>query len=135
MTTTEIKKPKYVCPECGCATVQISAWIDVNTGKDAGGDGPTDEAWCSSCDKNIDHCCCLDTHDLQQFCERCGKDHTKYNRDAFNLLVESEGWNEATLLGLAIDFIDWLGLRAEFNHMLAGRAMRAATPKKRGSHA
>lgn len=40
-----------VCAECGCADIEVTAWVSLNTGEVVdGGDGPTDQVWCPECE-------------------------------------------------------------------------------------
>lgn len=40
----------YVCARCGCESCQVTAWVECNTGHDAGGDNPLPYAYCLRCD-------------------------------------------------------------------------------------
>ena len=41
------------CTLCGSTKIQGTAWIYLNTGKDAGGDAPTDQVWCERCQSEV----------------------------------------------------------------------------------
>lgn len=38
------------CMECGSKDLQVTAWLEMNTGEDTGGDPPTDQCFCTKCD-------------------------------------------------------------------------------------
>lgn len=40
-----------VCSVCKGVNIQITAWVDANTGADCGGDSPTEQVWCEDCDE------------------------------------------------------------------------------------
>ena len=42
-----------VCSSCGCETVEGTAWVYVNTGKEADGDPADDAAWCPACEAHV----------------------------------------------------------------------------------
>jgi hypothetical protein len=48
----EPREGLYVCPECGCADVEGTAWVHLNSGKDTGGDPPLDDYWCPACQEH-----------------------------------------------------------------------------------
>lgn len=66
----------FCCPECKCTDIQVTAWVEANGGKDAGGDPPLDDVWCPQCDCDVRT---LDMTDKLKpytpLCLRCGKDH------------------------------------------------------------
>jgi len=40
---------EWCCAECGSTNVQVSAWVDANTGKVLDGEGPASRPWCEDC--------------------------------------------------------------------------------------
>ena len=59
-TKIEAREGMYVCPECGCADIEGTAWIYLNTGGETGGDPPTDDYWCPACMEHYGRVAILD---------------------------------------------------------------------------
>ena len=46
------EKLMYCCPECKGTNVHVAVWIDVNTEKPVGAEGPVDP-WCNDCGEYV----------------------------------------------------------------------------------
>jgi len=49
--TNDGKVTIYFCDDCGSPNVQMSAWVEVNSGAVVDGEGPCSDAFCPACDE------------------------------------------------------------------------------------
>lgn len=43
----------YVCPDCGCRDIQMTAWVYVNTGVQTQDEPPDDDYYCPVCEDHF----------------------------------------------------------------------------------
>lgn len=58
----------YQCPTCGCQDVEGTAWMHLNSGKEADGDPPRDEYWCPQCEDTFRRVCLVERSSAQPRC-------------------------------------------------------------------
>lgn len=62
-TTTDADSPFtliYRCPACGGTDVEGTTWIHLNSGKDTGGEPPSDDYWCPDCEDHYGRVECVE---------------------------------------------------------------------------
>jgi len=59
-TKIEAREGMYACPECGCADIEGTAWIHLNTGGVTGDEPPNDDYWCPACMEHYGRVAILD---------------------------------------------------------------------------
>ena len=84
------------CSCCGSLKVQTTAWVFVNSGKDAGGDSPTGQDYCSRCDDETSICWI--------FKRECGwtfglHDDPKSIRTIIRQIRKDSGWENPKRVG------------------------------------
>ena len=52
-TIIEAEAGLWVCPDCGCADIQGTAWLHLNSWRALDGDPPSDDYWCPACDEHV----------------------------------------------------------------------------------
>lgn len=47
------------CSTCGCLDIQLTAWVEANSGEPTGDEGPSADVWCPECETHTDDGFCI----------------------------------------------------------------------------